>query len=280
MNTPGFIKRYPLWTYFALAFAISWGGSFGILGVKFLRGEVHQMTDRIPALFVMLLGPSLSGLILTAVVDGKTGSLSLFSRLRRWRVEYRWYLVAVLTFPVLISAVLLALSLIVSPEFTPSFMELGIVYGLLAGFVEEIGWMGYAYPKMRLKYSIIATSMILGLAHGVWHIVADYFGSSRTLGGYWLPHFALMWCFAMVALRGIIVWVYENTQSVLLAQLTHASSTGFLIALSPSPITPASETLWYGVYGIVLWAVAAVVLVKKRGLFLYTQKGGASCSTS
>jgi len=129
---------------------------------------------------------------------------------------------------------------------------------------------------MRLKHSILAASLILGLAHGVWHIVADYFGSSRTLGGYWLPHFALMWCFAMVALRVIIVWVYENTESVWLAQLTHASSTGFLIVLSPSPITPASETLWYGVYGIILWAVAAIIIVRNRSLLLNSQQGGVS----
>jgi len=276
MKIPALIKRCPVLSYFALAFAISWGGSLAVLGFKFFSGEAYRMTDRILALLAMLLGPSLSGLILTRAVDGRAGSRSLFSRMGRSRVGCRWYLVAVLTFPVLISAVLMALSRFVSLEFTPSFMKLGIIYGLLAGFFEEIGWMGFAYPKMRSKYSVLAAGLILGLAHGVWHVVADYFGSSRALGGYWLPHFALMWCFGMVALRVIIVWVYENTQSVLLAQLAHASSTGFLIVLSPSPITPASETLWYGVYGILLWAVAAVMIVKKRALFLNSQKGDVS----
>lgn len=270
------VKRYPVSAYFFLTFAISWGGSFAVLGPKFFPGEAHRMTDGILAFLVMLLGPSLSGLILTRVADGRAGSRGLLGRMRRWQVGPRWYLVAGLTFPVLISVVLLALSRIVSPEFTPSFLKRGIVYGLLAGFFEEIGWMGYAYPKMRLKSSRLAASLILGLAHGVWHVVADYFGSSRTLDGYWLPHFALMWCFGMVALRVIIVWVYENTQSVLLAQLAHASSTGFLIVLSPSPVTPASETLWYGIYGVVLWTVAALIIVKNRTVFLNSQKGGAS----
>ena len=276
MSISTFIKRYPVRSYFFLAFAISWGGSLAVLGSKFFQGEAYQMTDRILALLAMLLGPSLSGLILTRVVDGRAGSRSLFGRMRRWRVGGRWYLVALLTFPVLISVVLMALSRFVSLEFRPSFMKLGIIYGLFAGFFEEIGWMGFAYPKMRLKYSVLAAGLILGLAHGIWHVVADYFGSSRILGGYWLPHFALMWCFAMVALRVIIVWIYENTRSVFLAQLAHASSTGFLIVLSPSPITPASETLWYGVYGILLWAVAAVIIVKKRTLFLNSQRGVSS----
>ena len=272
----GLIKRYRVAAYFILAFAISWGGSLAVLGPEFFQGRAYQKADWPLTLLAMLLGPSMSGLILTRVVDGRAGFLGLLGRMRRSRVGRRWYLVAVLTFPVLISALLMALSRFVSLEFTPSFMTLGLIYGLLAGFFEEIGWMGYAYPKMRLKYSVLAASLILGFAHGVWHIVADYFGSSRALGGYWLPHFALMWCFGMVALRVIIVWIYENTQSVLLAQLAHASSTGFLIVLSPSPIAPASETLWYGVYGILLWAVAAVIIVKKRTLFLNSQRGVSS----
>ena len=274
MNISAFIKRHPVLTYFVLAFAISWGGSFAVLGSKFLQSEAYRTSDTILALLAMLLGPSLSGLILTSAVDGKIGLQSLFSRMRRWQVGYRWYIVALLTFPVLILVVLIALSRIASLEFTPSFMKLGIIYGLLAGFIEEIGWTGYAYPKMRLKYSAFIASLILGVLHGVWHVVADYLGSSKTLGSYWLPHFLLMWCFAMVALRVIIVWIYENTKSVLLAQLAHASSTGFLIVLSPSPITPAIETFWYGVYGLVLWALAAVIIVKNKPLFFHSSKKG------
>ena len=271
-NVKAFVKGHPVAAYFVMTYAISWGGSIAVLGLKFFHGAPFQMTDRVLALSAMLLGPVLSGLILTSAVDGRTGFQSLFSRMRRWRVGCRWYLTAVLTFPLLILAVLITLSSVVSREFTPSFMTLGIIYGLLAGFIEEIGWMGYAYPKMRLKYSILAASLILGFSHGVWHIVADFLGSSQNLGGYWMPHFFLMWCFAMVALRVVIVWIYENTQSVLLAQITHASSTGFLIVLSPSPVTPAGETVWYGVYGVVIWTLAAIIIAKNKEHFLHPSK--------
>ena len=262
-----FIKARPLPAYFVLAYAISWGGGFAVLGPKFFRGEAYQLSDTILALLVMLLGPCLSGFMLTRTVDGKIGSRALFSHMRRWRVGYRWYFMAVLTFPILIMAVLSALTRLVSPEFAPSFAKLGIIYGLAAGYFEEIGWMGFAYPKLRLKYSIFKASLILGVLHGVWHGAAGYLGSSQTLGGYWLPHFLLMWCFAMVALRVLIAWIYENTKSLLLAQLAHASSTGFLVVLSPSPITPAGETFWYGLYGLVLWALAAVIIVKNKDFF-------------
>jgi membrane protease YdiL (CAAX protease family) len=255
---------------------MSWGGCFTVLGSKFFLGEPFRVADSIFAFLTMLLGPSLGGVLLTRFFDGKTGSRALFDRMRRWKVGFRWYLTAVLTFPVLIAAVLMTLSRVVSNEFTPSLMAFGLVYGLLAGFFEEIGWMGFAYPKMRLKYSVLTTSLILGLLHGVWHIAADFLGASQTLGRYWLLHFVLMWGFAMVALRMMIAWIYENTKSLLLAQLAHASSTGFLIVLSPSPITPAGETLWYGVYGLVLWALALLLLAKDKSLFLSSANGDAS----
>src|SRR5512147_1260722 len=95
MNT--FIKARPLLSYFVLAYAISWGGGFAVLGPKFIRGEAYQSTDTILALLTMLLGPSLSGFMLTRAVDGKIGVRALFGHMRRWRVGYRWYLLAVFT---------------------------------------------------------------------------------------------------------------------------------------------------------------------------------------
>ena len=60
-------------------------------------------------------------------------------------------------------------------------------------------------------------------------------------------------------MRVLIVWVYSNTGSVLLAQLMHASSTASLVVLSPSCISPAQETLWYLVYAGVLWVAVVIV---------------------
>jgi uncharacterized protein len=58
-------------------------------------------------------------------------------------------------------------------------------------------------------------------------------------------------------MRVLIVWVYSNTSSVLLAQLMHASSIGFLVVLSPLSVSPAQEMLWYAAYVAVPWIVVA-----------------------
>ena len=53
-----------------------------------------------------------------------------------------------------------------------------------------------------------------------------------------------------------------NTKSLLAAQLTHASSTGFLAVLAPVAVVPAHEAGWYAVYGAMLWIVALTIRVR------------------
>ncbi|HEU5097709.1 MAG TPA: CPBP family intramembrane glutamic endopeptidase, partial [Roseiflexaceae bacterium] len=207
----------------------------------------------------MTVAPALAAITLTGIVDGSSGLRDLFSRMRRWRVAANWY-AALLMFPILILGVLLTLAALISPEFAPIFFPAGILIGLFTGFFEETGWMGYAFPKMELKRSPLATALLLGVIHVLWHIVPDYLGASGARGAYWLPHFLAMMLVAMTAMRVLIVWVYVNTRSLLLAQLMHASSTGFLAILDPTSISPASSTLWYAIYGVVLWVVVAVVV--------------------
>lgn len=261
MNIKAFIQRHPVASYFGLAYMISWVGILVGVGPKFIRSEAIGLTEGMLILLFMLAGPSLAGIMMTLIVDGRSGLRDLLSRMSLWRVGARWY-AALLIFPVLILAVLLTLSTLVSPVFAPNFTAVGIVFGLLAGFFEEIGWMGYAFPKMQLKNSALAAGILLGLLWGAWHFAAHYLGASGELGVYWWPNFLAMWIVGMTATRVLIVWVYCNTGSVLLTQLMHASSTGFLYILSPSPISPANTNLWYAVYAAVLCVAAAIVAAR------------------
>src|SRR5579885_2008274 len=182
----------------------------------------------------------------------KAGLRNLFARIGRFRVDLRWYAVALLTPPVLILVVLLIFQTLVSPVFTPDFLPIGILFGLPA-LLEEIGWMGYAYPKMRMKQSPLAAAILLGVLWGLWHApVVDYLGAAAPHGNYWLPFF-LSFVAIVTAMRVLIVWVYSHTSSLLLAQLTHISLTASLAVLGPVPLTPGQETLWYAVFAGVLW---------------------------
>lgn len=260
MNIRSHIQRHSVLSYFALAFLIAWGGCFAAVGPKFIRGEALQFTDVLLMFLPMLIGPSLAGIVMAGIVDGKCGLRELFYRLRLWRVGARWYS-AILIFPVLILAVQLGLVALLSRDFAPYFFPMGILIGLLAGFFEEIGWSGFALPKMQLKHSTLAVGIFLGVLHSLWHLAADYLAGSGVRGVYWLPHFAVF-LFSMTAMRVLVVWVYTNTTSVLMAQLMHASSTGFLSILVPLSLSPKNDTIFYGVYTAALWAAVIVVVAK------------------
>ncbi len=119
--------------------------------------------------------------------------------------------------------------------------------------------MGYAFPKMELKRSALSAGICLGLVWTLWHVVADYLGASQVFGVYWLPHFLVWMIPTFTAMRILIVWIYTNTKSLLLAQLAHASSSGFLSILGPS-LSPRNDVLFYGVYAAVLWLAVLIVV--------------------
>lgn len=252
------IKRHPVSAYFVLTYAISWLGALAVAAPRLARGEALTKMDGLVMFPVMLLGPSVAGLVLTRLVDGRIGFRELLSRMHRVYVPARWY--ATLLIPAgLIAAVLLGLKTILSAVFTPNTFLVGISFGIVAGFLEEIGWTGYAFPKMRSPVNVLGPAIILGLLWSLWHLpVINYLGVATPHGAYW-PQFFLAFAAAMTAMRVMICWVYVNTSSVLLAQLLHVASTGSLVALSPTRVSPAQEALWYGVYAIALWMVVAIV---------------------
>lgn len=260
------IRRNSITVYFVLAYAISWLGSFFAAGTKFLQTDYPQMID----LFkdqnfqlvgaIMVLTPFLLGITMTGITKGKNGVKQLFTRMRPWKGGAFWYL-AVLIFPASILAVLLVLSASVSPEFRPTFFPAGILMGLFAGFFEETGWTGFAFPELRKKHSALKASFILGMLHVVWHFAADYLGASNFRGDYFLPQF-LVFCVSMLAMRIILCWVYVNTESLMLAQFMHASSSGFLGIFVPLSISLAFNTLFYLIYAVVLWIPAIMIMVK------------------
>jgi membrane protease YdiL (CAAX protease family) len=263
-NISGFIKRHPVVTYFVLAYAIAWGIILMVAGSKGFQADRFELPDVMLMFLAMLIGPSLSGISLTAVLDGKKGLQALFSRMGHWRVGLRWYAVALL-FPVLIITVLTALSAVVSPVFAPGFTGIGLVFGLAAGFFEEIGWTGFALPKLQLKRSPLAASLQLGGLWGFWHLLADYFGNSANMRELWLPYFVFGFVAAMTATRVLIAWVYNRTGSLWLAQLMHASSTGFLYALgisATSPFGASGYALSFVIYAAAIWIVVAILIAR------------------
>ncbi|RKN83544.1 CPBP family intramembrane glutamic endopeptidase [Ulvibacterium marinum] len=47
-----------------------------------------------------------------------------------------------------------------------------MIYGIIGGgLLEELGWSGYVTPKLREKYSVVKTGLIIGVFWGAWHFL-------------------------------------------------------------------------------------------------------------
>ena len=258
-------RKHWLWeqhlalTYFVLTFVISWGGVLAATGTKLLSGERIPRFTGLMLFPLLLIGPLSAGLGMTLYTSGVTGLRALFGKIVKVRIRAVWYTILLLP-PVAMLAVLTLLRTFVSSSFAPNSFLPGLAFGVIAGFVEEIGWTGFAFPTMAKKASALWVSIALGIVWVVWHIpVIDYLGAASPHGHYWLAYFVGL-AAAMSAMRVLICWAYTNTGSLLLAQLMHMVSTGCLVAFGPSRVTGGEEALWYGSYGIVLWLMVAIVV--------------------
>jgi uncharacterized protein len=236
---PAFLKRHAVATYYALVFAISWGGIVLALGPDGLFSTGATMAV---AGAVLLTGPAIAGVLLTGLVDGRAGFRRLASRLRRWRVGVRWYMVALLTGPLVMGATVLGLSL-TSPEFRPdivtaddklSIVVVGLAAGLVGPFLEELGWTGFALPRLRQRYGVLTTGLVMGLLWGAWHFPL-FAGDTDPDGTVPAPLLVAVLLFAwLVPYRVVMVWVYDRTQSVLIPYLMHVPITAMTAILAPS----------------------------------------------
>ena len=263
-----FIKRHSLLIYFTLTFIISWGAVLILAGPN----GIPVAEDQAVVLgMALLLGPSVAGILLTGLTSGRDGFRKLLSHLLRWRVSARWYAVALLTAPLSAVVVLLVLSLF-SPEFTPlifisddkaSLILMGLVAGLMVGCVEELGWTGFAIPLMRLRYSVFATGLTVGLLWGAWHFIM--FWESDSFSGTFLLAILLLRLFSWLpAYRILMVWVYDRTESLLVVMLMHVSLVAAMIFFDP-PLTGWGLLTYLLARAAVLWVIVAAVTVVNRG---------------
>ncbi len=237
------IRRHPLISFFVLAYALTWP-LIPLVSVSPLFG--------LPALF----GPALAAIIVAAVVDGRSGLRDLLGRMVRWRVGGRWYAVA-LGLPMVLALTAAGLHLLLSAQTSFNFGGLSVlnfvVFVLIVG--EELGWRGYALPRLLAQRSVLAASLILGALWGTWHLPTFFMPGAPQYG---LPFSAFV--FLTMAYSVLFGWVYVHTGgSVLVATLLHGAinlSQGFFLG----GVDPVREYwLLACVYGAAALAVALVL---------------------
>ena len=176
---------------------------------------------------LLLLGtfaPSLVALWLTARVEGDSGLRALLSGVVRWRVAAGWYLFALAYIPALKLTVALVHRLATGawPRFgdDPWYLILpaiAVSTPFQAG--EEIGWRGYALPRLAARFGLARASILLGLIWGSWHLPQFFIPEADTYGQSFF-----VYVLQVTALSVAMAWLYARTNgSLLLVMLLHAA---------------------------------------------------------
>ena len=229
-----------------------------------------------------LLGPILSGFIMTAVTEGPPGIARLLRRMVCWRVGIRWYVFALVGLPVT-----MVVATFVRPGASESFdisarpffldyLRAFISMVLLGGpLFEEPGWTGFAQPRLQRLRGPLIGGLILGSLWALWHLPGFLIPSQDVMDipprGTVLEF--VVFALALIGLRLIIIWVVNNTRnSVFMAILVHASWNTFysaaLIRLFHSPIVLGS----YLNLAIAACALALALIAATRGRIGYREE--------
>jgi uncharacterized protein len=275
-----FMKRHPVLVYYVLTFAISWGGILVVIVPGGFPPTSEHVARLLPfTLMALFAGPSVSSIVLTGFISGRAGYRTLYARMTRWRVGLRWYAVALLFAPCLVFSILLALS-VASAEFIPrivttndkaALLLFGIGWGLVGGgLLEELGWTGFAVPKLLKRHGVLATGLLVGFLWGVWHYLIAFWLISGTTSepitpAIFLPAL-LFYVGALPAYRVLMTWVYDrNGWSLLVAMLMHSSLSASALIFEPVDFGVVAGATYQIVLVATLWAVVGVVALAHRG---------------
>ena len=213
-------SRDHLLLFFLAAYALMWACFFTVAS-----GVVPEHSPL--STFLLLLGtfaPSLSAVWLTAHSQGATGVRALLERIFRWQVGWPYYLFAVSYIAVIkLTAALIHRAIMGAwPRFGTEawyVMIVAIIFSTPVQAGEEVGWRGYALPRLATRFGWAWASVILGLIWGFWHLPQFFLHQSDTYGQSFL-----IFMLQVTALSVAMAWLYARTNgSLLLTMLMHAS---------------------------------------------------------
>lgn len=268
------INHYSLTIYFLLAFIISWGLIVSLAGTGNIPINAEKSQDLLPLLYVsMLFGPSVAGILMIGLTDGKSGFKGLVSRLFKWRVNIKWYLLAMFATPLLAVLVLLVLSFVLADfqfgfpqsDNTAGLILNGIIIGIMVGLFEELGWTGFVTPRLIQRHSILVSGIVVGIIWGGWHYIL--FWEKDSFSGA-LPFFILIgrlfgW---LPPFRVFMMWIYNRTGSMLLTILTHTSLVFTTTVVIPMTVTGKNLLIWLLAWSVTLWIAIFIINTKTKNI--------------
>jgi membrane protease YdiL (CAAX protease family) len=255
MNTfLDWIKVHRLTAFFVLTFTITWGiGAFAIFLPEQFRNLFGELSDTHPFYYIAVAAPTITASILALTLEGRHGLGDLYRRIVRWRFGIQWYGLVLIGLPVLGWLVTRITGSHPLKDISTPALLLALLFNLLitGPLGEELGWRGFALPRLLKRFSPFTASLILGFIWGIWHLPSFYV-SAMVQADLSLPLFLLN----AVCLSFLASWLFMNTGgSVLITVLLHYM-VNFCVSVLGVPL-PAFTAL-------MLVAVISVVALDRR----------------
>jgi CAAX protease family protein len=195
----------------------------------------------------------------------------LLARVVKWRVAGRYYV-----FAVVYMAVIELLAALIQRALTGAWPTFGreslfLMFGAIpvstwvqAG--EELGWRGYALPRLAKPLGLGGASVFLGVIWAIWHLPLFFLEGSPSKG-----HSFPLYLLHVVSVSVAMGWLYwKSDGSLLLTMLMHASVNN-TIGIVPLATRPTPNALSFQASPVAWTAIglssmiAVVLLYRMRG---------------
>lgn len=221
------IKQNPIWSFLIINYIISWSFLYPCYQIIKQNGEITPL-----ALLGLIgaYGPSIAAIIIQSIIS-KKDLKPLLKTLIKVKVGFKIFLF-VIAIPIglyalayFLAAIIfngdLSVHVIQGISNIPFWFLAALPFGPLG---EELGWRGFMLPKLMENHSVIKSTLLVGLAWGVWHL------ASFTFPGAAIPDFLpvsawtiILYIINTIALSLVFSYVYlKSNGSVFLAILLHA----------------------------------------------------------
>lgn len=257
----------PLIVYFTLAYSLSWIIWFPLyspaLGVKQLPVLPFQHG-------IGGLGPMIAAFITTWIFEKQKGVKILLWQMVK--VKPLLYVLIALLSPFLLAVIAAVMNrsinhrpielggLFQAHEF-PGFNFISFfLYNLFFfGFGEEVGWRGFALPRLQARYNALWASVILTLFWAVWHWPLFLYRPGFTQMG---VAGALGWLFSLLTGSVLLTWLYNSSKaSILICAIFHSTvDIAFLADFADQQIINYMGML------ITIWGIGTIVFFGYRHL--------------
>ncbi len=257
-------RRDGLAAFFVLVFGYTWGiaalyalfpGAVGTVSSSLTNASRSMFSN--PLLLSAVSSPTLAALIVASSL-GRASIAGLIKRLLIWRIAWYWYVAATAGIAALAIVARIASTFafgLALPQFSIAQLPTLATASVLdpGPFVEELGWRGFALPRLLDRYNGLTAALVLGTAWGVWHLPAFFISG--------MPQSQQpIWTFMIIAISTTVLmtWVLNKARgSVLPAILIHWSINQFAEWHFPGAMMTA-----------LTFASAALILVAIEGIDL------------